>query len=172
MKNQIIHIDALILLLFFNIRLFASGLPYRDCLYIINRTDNAIIITVEPSANIGIALGVYEYLMYDNENIGPIVTAFNGKRSRIKIEAGKTMSCYNFGSMSNKFHALSVYEKFKIIIGELTITDEKGNVLLTLETIKPDDFEIEIDYGYTIAHLVIGNTKTQGGAQRTGRGSR
>jgi hypothetical protein len=136
---------------------FASGLPYRDCLYIINHTDKAMIITLGPSANIGIVLGVYEYLTYDNENIGPIVTAFNGKTSKIKLEKDKAILCYNFGSMAKSFHALNVYEKFKIIIGELTITDEDGNVLLTLDAITPDDFEIEIDYGYTKAYLVIKN---------------
>lgn len=47
------------------------------------------------------------------------------------------------------------FDRFLLITGELIIKDENGNVLLDLNSLTPEDFEVTEENGITTATLVI-----------------
>ncbi len=47
------------------------------------------------------------------------------------------------------------FARFLLISGELIVKDEDGNILMTLDTITPEDFEVTEEAGITTATLVI-----------------
>ena len=63
---------------------------------------------------------------------------------------------FAYYSYSNKkFYKMGWFARFLLISGELEIKDEEGNVLMTLDTITPEDFEVTVEAGITTATLVI-----------------
>ena len=54
-----------------------------------------------------------------------------------------------------KFYKMWWFARFLLISGELEIKDEDGNILMTLDTITPEDFEVTEEAGITTATLVI-----------------
>ena len=55
----------------------------------------------------------------------------------------------------SKYYKMGWFARFLLISGELIVKDENGNILINLDTITPEDFEVTEESGITTATLVI-----------------
>ena len=59
-----------------------------------------------------------------------------------KIESVEQSDFTFFSYENNKFFKMGWFDRFLLITGELIIKDENGNVLLDLNSLTPEDFEV------------------------------
>jgi hypothetical protein len=148
-------VASTIFLLFSGYICFASTQPYKDFFYIVNQSSYDVyiqyreskILTPNPygfSLDIGegykINVGLSSF--YDAGGYGVL---HNGAKARFSL----------YTHSNKKFYKMGWFARFLLISGELIVKDENGNILMTLDTITPEDFEVTEEAGITTATLVI-----------------
>jgi hypothetical protein len=136
---------------------FATGQRYYDYIYFFNDTNKKITISGKVTDNVyyvnNITMLKYGNDINDTVRIGSVIPF--SYLPFVEVEPNETMPCYAFAYSTGKLHEISIYDKFKMIVGEFSIVDENGEILLTHETVKPENFKIKVEYGTTRAYLII-----------------
>jgi len=134
---------------------FATTQPYGDCFCIENHLNYSISVQYRESKIL--VPNPYGFSLDIGEGY-----KINLKRSWFYDEGGQDLiksndfSLFNQYSYSNKkYYRMGWFARFLLISGELTVKDEDGNILMTLDTITPEDFEVTEVAGITTATLVI-----------------
>jgi len=133
----------------------ATTQPYKDFFYIMNQNDKDIYVQYRESKILvpdpyGFSLDIGEGF-----RINLSISSFydDGGYGCLQKEE---KALFNFYTHSNKkYYRMGWFARFLLISGELEIKDEDGNILMTLDTITPEDFEVTEEAGITIATLVI-----------------
>ena len=136
---------------------FAMTQPYYDDFKIENRSSITInikyreskILTPDPYGfslefGEGYKINIRPSILYDNGGYGV-------------VEKGKFVWFYYYAYSNTKYYKMGWFARFLLISGELIVEDEDGNILMTLDTITPKDFEVTEEAGITTATLVIRN---------------
>ena len=134
---------------------FATTQPYKDFFYIMNQNNRDIYIQYRESKILvpdpyGFSLDIGEGF-----KINLSISSFydDGGYGILQKEE---KALFNFFIHSNKkFYKMGWFARFLLISGELIVKDEEGNILMTLDTITPEDFEVTEEAGITTATLVI-----------------
>ena len=151
MRKTIIALCLLIISWF----CFATTQPYKDIFLIQNNTDHVIDIKYNQSEILvrvqygfhldigeGYKINVGLSSFYDAGGYGVLQ---NGAKARFSL--------YTYSN--KKFYKMGWFARFLLISGELIVKDEDGNILMTLDTITPEDFEVTEEAGITTATLII-----------------
>ena len=152
MKKTIV---ALCLLIICCSLCFATTQPYKDFFYIMNQNNRDIYIQYRESKILvpdpyGYSLDIGEgYII----NVGFSTFYDAGGHGVLQNGAKARFSLYTYSN--KKFYKMGWFARFLLISGELIVKDEDGNILMTLDTITPRDFEVTEEAGITTATLVI-----------------
>ncbi len=153
-------VASTIFLLFSGYICFATTQPYYDEFHIKNLSNHNIYVQYKESrilTPIYVGNVMYSFELDIGEgrmiNINQEIFYDNGG---YVIICNDSNLCFTFYSYSNtKYYKMGWFARFLLISGELEIKDEDGNILMTLDTITPEDFEVTEEAGITTATLVI-----------------
>ena len=71
------------------------------------------------------------------------------------LEDGSSVLISNYTYDYWKLNKMGWFAQFMLITGKFVVKDEIGNVILNLDTITPEDFEVTEENGIITATLVI-----------------
>ena len=145
---------SLIVYILIQTSLFSFSQKYYDEFNF--RNDSYVPITIEYNLSkivkineLGFEIDLGEFTIYSSR-IGWI--PYLGIE---KIEPGENSDFTFFSYGHNKFYKMGWFARFLLITGKLVVKDDEGKVLLNLDTITPEDFEVTEENGITTATLVI-----------------
>jgi hypothetical protein len=132
---------------------FATSQKYYDYVYIVNNTNNEIVINMKMSSNVITLNSYWYYLPFTNNNIyineSPVFSSW------VRLGKGEQRRCYIMYYGMDEFHDINIYDKFNMVVGELIITNGKEKVLLTKETIKQENIKVKTQYGDTYLYILV-----------------
>lgn len=134
---------------------FATTQPYKDFFYIVNQSSYDVYIQYRESKILtpdpyGFSLDIGEGYKI---NVG--LSSFYDAGGYEILTSGDSELFAYYTHSNKKFYKMGWFARFLLISGELEIKDEDGNILMTLDTITPEDFEVTEEAGITTATLVI-----------------
>jgi len=153
-------VASTIFLLFSCYICFATTQPYEDEFYIENYTQNNIQVKYKESkilvpsyvgnVQYGFDLDIGEK---HTINVHPGFFYYDGGYEILTSGDSELFAYYTHSN--KKFYKMGWFARFLLISGELIVEDEDGNILMTLDTITPEDFEVTEVAGITTATLII-----------------
>ena len=136
--------------------LFSFTQRYRDYFGLLNFTDDSYKVSYffSPILKEYENLNAYGKKLILGERyirIGP--GHYSDEFSTYIINKGISFSSYAYDY--TRYYKMGWFARFLLITEELTIKDQDGNILLTLEILTPEDFEVKEDYGDVDANLIL-----------------
>ena len=158
-KKFISKIVILILLLF-SYSCFATTQPYKDKFYIKNFSKKTIQVKYKESKILVPSYAGIEQYGFDLDigekrtiNVQPGFFYYDGGYEILTEGDSEIFAFYTHSN--KKYYKMGWFARFLLISGELIVKDEDGNILMTLDTITPEDFEVTEEAGITTATLII-----------------
>ena len=150
---------SVLFLLFTFFLCFPTSQPYRDRFYIENHTIFDIEVEYSfsniliPINSNGLVTGFHLNLGEQQILLGTGHFYHNEDHQTLRNNGFAVFNSYAYSN--KKYYKMGWFARFLLISGALTVKDEEGNILMTLDTITPEDFEVTEEYGITTATLVI-----------------
>ena len=156
MKKTIVTLCLLII----SFSCFAWSQPYEDEFYIENCSKRTIQVQYKESKLLVPAYAGDVQYGFDLDigekrtiNVHPGFFYYDDGHETLTEGDSEIFAYYSYSN--KKFYKMGWFARFLLISGELIVKDEDGNILMTLDTTTPEDFEVTEESGITTATLVI-----------------
>ena len=134
--------------------LFSFTQRFHDTIKLTNTTNEFLDITYRGSTILTDSSSFSKKLDLGERSIRIRGGTFYGNTIE-NIVTYKTVHFLSYAYDYTRYYKMGWFARFLLITEELSIKDEDGNILLTLETLTPDDFEVTEEYGDVEANLIV-----------------
>ena len=134
--------------------LFSFTQRFHDTIKLTNITNEFLDITYRGSTILADSSSFSKKLDLGERSIRIRGGTFYGNTIK-NIVTDKTVHFLSYAYDYTRYYKMGWFARFLLITEELTIKDQDGNILLTLEILTPEDFEVKEDYGDVDANLIL-----------------
>ena len=134
--------------------LFSFTQRYDDTIEVTNNLDTLLDVTYQGSIILDAYNSYSKILDLGERTIWIRGGSFYNNNINKKIISKKAFFV-SYPYDYTRYYKMGWFGRFLLITEELIIEDEDGNIILTLETLTPEDFEVTESYGIVEADLII-----------------
>lgn len=134
--------------------LFSFTQRYDDTIEVTNNLDTLLDVTYQGSIILDAYNSYSKILDLGERTIWIRGGSFYNNNINKKIISKKAFFV-SYPYDYTRYYKMGWFCRFLLITEELIIEDEDGNIILTLETLTPEDFEVTESYGIVKADLII-----------------